>query len=165
MKTIFDPITVHAHAFHVYHAYHVFVVHPGSLPFAVKTIFVHSFPDKFKLLAVGARLFRVYVAYHVLSFHRLSLTLARIHVVVGSFCAAILYVAIHVHVHRFVQFVLNAYAVACNHVQAQSLADVIVNEPATASFHELFANVNVGAVVSILIVLHVIAENHRRSVT
>lgn len=161
VNVILDEMTVHQHTPHVYHAYHVLVVHHGSLPLAVKTIFVHSFADKLRLYAVGATLFRVYTAVcDTDSFHRLSLTLARIVVVVGSLDADRLYVYPDVHAHRLDQFVLNAYGVVWSHIPAPSHVHDIDNIHAIDSFHELFANVNVGAVISTLIVLHVVALYH-----
>jgi len=61
-----------------------------------------------------------------------------------------------------VQFVLNAYGVACNHA-GESLAHTTVRVPAAASFHELFANdVNVGAVISfrIIYVFEFVGHHH-----
>ncbi len=60
-----------------------------------------------------------------------------------------------------VPFVLNAYGVACNHA-GESLAHTTVRVPAAASFHELFANVNVGAVISfrIIYVFEFVGHHH-----
>jgi hypothetical protein len=80
-----DEITVHQHAFHVYHLYHHHTVHPGSVPFAVNVILLHSFALKFKLFAVGATLLHVAVFHsHALSNHCLSFTFTYLHVVHGS---------------------------------------------------------------------------------
>jgi len=78
-------ITVHQHTFHVYHAYHVLVVPPGSVPFAVNVILLHSFALKFKLFAVGATLFHVAVFHaHTLVAHCVSVTFTYLPVVHGS---------------------------------------------------------------------------------
>lgn len=69
-----------------------------------------------------------------------------------------------VHPLRFVQFVLKLYAaVVCSNDHA-SAGDVIVRVHAVASLDDAAENVNVGAIVSILIVLPVVAERHNISV-
>ena len=97
VKLIVLAITLHQHAFHVYHAYHVLVVQPGSLPFAVNTILLHSFALKFKLFAVGATLFRVHIHHtHVLPLHWLSVILIYLHVLHGSVnVTVVLFVVCH----------------------------------------------------------------------
>lgn len=75
--------------------------------------------------------------------------MVRIVVAVGSACDDREYVAVVVQLHRFVQSVLNAYGVECNHAPPISAGDVIANDPADHSGHELLANMYVGDVVSL----------------
>lgn len=106
-----------------------------------------------KLFTVGATFVHQYVANFVVDrFPRESLTLARTVTEVGSGCAARAYAALDVRPHRVVPFALNEYGEASSHTHA-SAAAVMLSEPADHSGPVLSENVNVGAEISILIVL------------
>ena len=68
-----------------------------------------------------------------------------------------------VRAHRLIPSVLNEYGDASNPIPIPSTAPVMVSDPPAPSYPELLAKVNVGAVVSILTVLPVLADRHARS--
>jgi len=100
-------------------------------------------PHVAKLFAVGATLLNVYVAVLLVSFPKLSLTY-HVTVTLHGCCAAILVLVVVHQLHH-----PNLYALLANHAHhTPSLALVILKLHAVHSAPLLFANVNVGPLLS-----------------